>query len=204
MYNTKTAIETSNGTGYMPAGIHDNVSISNIRVDKSPNGNDFLEISFEDEQGRTVTETEWQNKKGLWIKTDEDLQLRDNQQFGRILQVINSIIPKEKQIDAELNTFGEMISWVKDQLTPYIPEKKKLRIKTVYDNKGYITTSHNGIFVEPMDTEKSKIEKLPRDRFERPVIADKETAVDPLTSVNGSTLANPSDSSINKTDDLPF
>lgn len=197
MYSTKNAIESSNGSSYMSAGIHDNVTLTEVKVDKSPNGNDFLEITFTDENGRTVTETEWQNKKGMWIKTDEDLQTRDNQQFGRILQVINAIIPAEKQVDAELNTFVEMITWVKDQLIPYIPENKKLRIKTVYDNKGYITTSHNGVFVESMSVTTSKIEKLPRDRFERPVIADAERTSDPL-----STPATPDDTK--KTDDLPF
>lgn len=197
MYSTKNAIESSNGSSYMSAGIHDNVTLTEVKVDKSPNGNDFLEITFTDENGRTVTETEWQNKKGMWIKTDEDLQTRDNQQFGRILQVINAIIPAEKQVDAELNTFVEMITWVKDQLIPYIPENKKLRIKTVYDNKGYITTSHNGVFVESMSVTTSKIEKLPRDRFERPVIADAERTSDPL-----STPTTPDDTK--KTDDLPF
>lgn len=197
MYSTKNAIESSNGSSYMSAGIHDNVTLTEVKVDKSPNGNDFLEITFTDENGRTVTETEWQNKKGMWIKTDEDLQTRDNQQFGRILQVINAIIPAEKQVDAELNTFIEMITWVRDQLIPYIPENKKLRIKTVYDNRGYITTSHNGVFVESMSVTTSKIEKLPRDRFERPVIADAERTSDPL-----STPATPDDTK--KTDDLPF
>jgi len=197
MYSTKNAIESSNGSSYMSAGIHDNVTLTEVKVDKSPNGNDFLEITFTDENGRTVTETEWQNKKGMWIKTDEDLQTRDNQQFGRILQVINAIIPAEKQVDAELNTFVEMITWVKDQLIPYIPENKKLRIKTVYDNRGYITTSHNGVFVESMSVTTSKIEKLPRDRFERPVIADAERTSDPL-----STPTTPDDTK--KTDDLPF
>lgn len=197
MYSTKNAIESSNGSSYMSAGIHDNVTLTEVKVDKSPNGNDFLEITFTDENGRTVTETEWQNKKGMWIKTDEDLQTRDNQQFGRILQVINAIIPAEKQVDAELNTFIEMITWVRDQLIPYIPENKKLRIKTVYDNKGYITTSHNGVFVESMSVTTSKIEKLPRDRFERPVIADAERTSDPL-----STPTTPDDTK--KTDDLPF
>ena len=197
MYSTKNAIESSNGSSYMSAGIHDNVTLTEVKVDKSPNGNDFLELTFTDENGRTVTETEWQNKKGMWIKTDEDLQTRDNQQVGRILQVINAIIPAEKQVDAELNTFVEMITWVKDQLIPYIPENKKLRIKTVYDNKGYITTSHNGVFVESMSVTTSKIEKLPRDRFERPVIADAERTSDPL-----STPTTPDDTK--KTDDLPF
>ena len=197
MYSTKNAIESSNGSSYMSAGIHDNVTLTEVKVDKSPNGNDFLEITFTDENGRTVTETEWQNKKGMWIKTGEDLQTRDNQQFGRILQVINAIIPAEKQVDAELNTFIEMITWVRDQLIPYIPENKKLRIKTVYDNKGYITTSHNGVFVESMSVTTSKIEKLPRDRFERPVIADAERTSDPL-----STPTTPDDTK--KTDDLPF
>ena len=47
MYNTKEAIAQSNNESkYLSAGIHDNVSLSSVRVDKSPTGNAFLESGF--------------------------------------------------------------------------------------------------------------------------------------------------------------
>ena len=55
MYSTKNAVESSNGSSYMAAGIHDNVTISSVKTDKSPNGNEFLEITFVDKDGDIVT-----------------------------------------------------------------------------------------------------------------------------------------------------
>ncbi|MBO5630743.1 MAG: hypothetical protein J5965_16890, partial [Aeriscardovia sp.] len=89
MYSTKTATtnnEEFNGS-YMPVGINENVTLKEVNVNKTENGRDFLEIIFENEAGQTATMTEWKNEKNMWIKTDEDLQKRDDQQFGRILQV---------------------------------------------------------------------------------------------------------------------
>ena len=52
-----------------------------------------------------------------------------------------------------------------------------------------------------MDVTQTEIEKLPRDRFERPVVADQEPSTDPL-AVPTST-STPESSSENK-DILPF
>ena len=75
-----------------------------------------------------------------------------------------------------------MINWVTSKLTPVIANKTKLRLKVVYDKKGYTTISKNGIFVEPMTVESSQIKKFARDLFERPVQADNEASADPLTN----------------------
>ena len=94
MYSTKTA--TVNATeftsSYMPVGINENITLKEVNVNKTQNGRDFLEIIFENEHGQTATMTEWKNEKNMWIKTDEDLQRRDDAQFGRILQVIDSAV----------------------------------------------------------------------------------------------------------------
>ena len=82
-----------------------------------------------------------------------------------------------------------------------IATNKLLRLKIVYNNSGYTTTSHNGIFIEPMDVTQTEIEKLPRDRFERPVVADQEPSTDPL-AVPTSTSTPESTSENN--DNLPF
>ena len=200
MYSTKQAIKSANTSKYMSAGIKDNVKLAEVRVDKSPNGNDFIEITFSDEDGRTVTMTEWKNKINSWIKDEADLQKNDDKQFGRILQILSCFYPDEA-LQVELDSFNSMINWVNTMLGNVIATNKPLRLKIVYNNSGYTTTSHNGIFIEPMDVAQTEIEKLPRDRFERPVVADQESPADPL-AVPTST-STPESNSENK-DNLPF
>ncbi len=197
MYNTKTATINDQEfvSSYMDAGIHDNVTLKEVNVKKSPTGKDFLEIVFEDSEGKTATMTEWKNEKNMWIKTDEDLQHRDDLQFGRIMQIINCYT---SSAEGEFNTFAEMINWVKQTLDPMISSKKLLRLKTNYDKNNYVRVSTNGIFIEPMDVEKTQIKKFARDNFEKQVVADVET--------NTSDPFSPSNEAISESgaDDLPF
>lgn len=199
MFNTKNAVITnteSNGN-YMPAGINENVHLKEVNVNVSPTGLDFLEIVFENKDGQTVSMSEWQNKKGLYTKTDEDLQRADDRQFGRLIQIINCFYPTIE--DVELNSFKEMITWVKNKLDPMIATQKELRLKAVFDKNNYVTVSKNGIFVEPMTVDKkdSQIKKFSRDNFERTIVADKETSNDPLT---GKSTPDTGEGA----DDLPF
>lgn len=200
MYSTKTATTNNQEfTGsYMPVGINENITLKEVNVSKTQNGRDFLEIIFENELGQTATLTEWKNEKNMWIKTDEELQNRDNVQFGRICQIIDCFY--ENRPDVELNTFTEMINWVKDILDPYIPQKKKLRLKVNYDKKGYTRVSQLGIFVEKMETSDSQIKLFKNDLMERPVSADVETN-DPL---NVPPTVTPDAVNNNNIDGLPF
>ena len=197
MYSTKTAT-TSNEeftSSYMPVGINENVTLKEVNVNKTPQGRDFLEIIFENENGQTATMTEWKNEKNMWIVTDEDLQRRDNQQFGRILQVIDSV--KGGHNDFEGSSFVEMINWVKSCLSD--GDSNSLRLKVVYDKKGFTKVSSLGIFVEPMSVTESQIKLWKNDLLERPIVADKEPAADPL-----SVAATPVTETQTGADDLPF
>jgi hypothetical protein len=183
MYSTKTAVFSSDNN-YLPAGINNDVTLKEVNVKTTPNGIDYLEIIFQ-KDGNTAPMTEWQNKKSAWVKTDEDLQYRDNLQFGRILQVINAICD-EPVGDVELNDFSSMIKWVKNTLSPKINAQKLLRLKVVYDKNGFIKVSSNGKFIEPMDVkqEDSKIVITGRDTVVKPEIkVDKEEVVE-LPKVN--------------------
>lgn len=198
MYNTNTAI-TSNDefvSSYMPAGINENVFLKSVEAKKSPTGKDFLEITFENNEGQTAQMSEWKNEKTMWVKTDEDLQRRDNLQFGRIMQIINCYFPK---IEGEFNTFKEMIDWVQNTLSPMVATKKALRLKVIYDKNNYTQVSKNGIFVEPMDKAETEIKKFARDNFERQVVADVETSTDPLA-----TTSTVDSTQVSGSDDLPF
>ena len=195
MYSTKTATTNNNefNSSYMPVGINENVILKEVNVNKSPNGRDFLEIIFENEQGQIASMTEWKNEKNMWIKTDEDLQNRDNQQFGRLLQIIDAV--KGNHFDFEGNSFVEMINWVKTQLMT--GDGNTLRLKVVYDKKGFTKVSSLGIFVEPMGVEQSQIKLWKNDLLERPIVADKED--DPL-AINST----PDTETQTGADDLPF
>ena len=200
MYSTKTAT-TSNTeftSSYMPVGINENITLKEVNVNKSPQGLDFLEIIFQNSEGQTVTMTEWKNTKNMWIKTDEDLQRRDNQQFGRILQVIDAV--KGSHGDFEGSSFIEMITWAKACLAG---DGKNVRLKVIYDKKGYTTVSKNGIFIESMDVAESQIKLWKNDLLERPVQADVEKPVDPLGSPNIGVSA-PVTADSTGADDLPF
>lgn len=197
MFSTKTAVFDSSNK-YMNAGINDNVTLKEVNVLKSPNGRDYIEIIFEDANGAIASLTEWKNEKNMWIKTDEELQRRDNQQFGRMLQILKCYF--ETIEDVELNTFVDMITWVKSKLDTVISGKKLLRLKTTYDNKGFIRVSTYGIFVEPMDIEETQIVLTGRDKTTRPEIkVDDEKSTDPLGNATpDNTIAE------DKKDDLPF
>ena len=198
MYSTKTA--TTNNTefssSYMPVGINENVTLKEVNVNKTQNGRDFLEIIFENEQDQTATMTEWKNEKNMWIKTDEDLQRRDDAQFGRILQVVDAVLGQHPEFEG--SSFVEMINWVKTILELEKEEKTKLRLKVVYDKNGYTKVSNLGVFVEPMSITESQIKLWKNDLLERPVQPDKED--DPL----GTTTAPVTADSNTGADDLPF
>lgn len=181
MYNTKTATINNEefNSNYIPVGINDNITLKEVSVEKSSQGKDFLHVTFENEAGQTAEFTEWKNEKNMWIKTDADLQNKDNQQFGRIIQLINCFTTTP---DVEINSFDEMIKWVKGILDPFIKDKKKLRLKVIYNKNGYTQVSKYGTYVEPMDVTESQIKLFKNDLLERPVKADAEKPADPLAT----------------------
>lgn len=205
MYSTKTA--TTNNTefnsSYMPVGINENVTLNAVNVMKSPQGRDYIEFVFTNAEGQTASFTEWKNEKNMWIKTDEDLQRRDDQQFGRILQVINCFYENAPEFEGE--NFVEMINWVKTTLDNVKEtaewNKYPLRLKVVYDKNGYTRVSSLGTFVEPMSIEQSQIKLWKKDLLERPVVADNETTADPFAAPVG---ASTSVTETTGADDLPF
>ena len=201
MYNTKTATINNEefNSNYIPVGINDNITLKEVSVEKSPQGKDFLRVTFENEAGQTAEFTEWKNEKNMWIKTDADLQNKDNQQFGRIIQLINCFTTTP---DVEINSFDEMIKWVKSILDPFIKDKKNLRLKVTYNKNGYTQVSKYGTYVEPMDVTESQIKLFKNDLLERPVKADAEKPADPLAT-NPIKVDTPV-TETNNVDELPF
>lgn len=198
MYSTKTATTNNQefNSSYMPVGINENVTLKDVTVEKSPTQKDFIRIVFENADGQTAEMTEWKNEKNMWIKTDEDLQNRDDQQFGRLLQILDAV--KGGHNDFEGSSFLEMITWVKDCLKD--GNNNPVRLKVVYDKKGFTKVSTLGVFIESMSNLGSQIKLWKNDLLERPVQADKEPENDPLASNSAPVTAD----SNTGADDLPF
>ena len=184
---------------YLEAGIHDNVKFVSARVDKSINGNIFIEFKFEKDE-QTMTHTEWESTKKP-MESEEDFQNRANRQVKRILQILSCFYPKEALVFAG-SSFNEFANWVVNLLNA-ANKDILLRVKIVYNNKGYTTLPNycKFTFIEPMNLPEgqvSKITELNIDVFVRPITADKETTdVNPLDKVDKGVADT-------QNDDLPF
>lgn len=200
IYSTELANQIQESKNkYLEAGIHDNVKFVSARVDKSINGNIFIEFKFEKDE-QTMTHTEWESTKKP-MESEEDFQNRANRQVKRILQILSCFYPKEALVFAG-SSFSEFANWVVNLLNA-ANKNILLRVKIVYNNKGYTTLPNycKFTFIEPMNLPEgqvSKITELNIDVFVRPITADKETTdVNPLDKVDKGVADT-------QNDDLPF
>ncbi len=200
IYSTELANQIQESKNkYLEAGIHDNVKFVSARVDKSINGNIFIEFKFEKDE-QTMTHTEWESTKKP-MESEEDFQNRANRQVKRILQILSCFYPKEALVFAG-SSFNEFANWVVNLLNA-ANKDILLRVKIVYNNKGYTTLPNycKFTFIEPMNLPEgqvSKITELNIDVFVRPITADKEiTDVNPLDKVDKGVADT-------QNDDLPF
>ena len=195
MYSKERAQQVAkNDIKYIPAGIQENVALKSARVATSPNGNIYLEIAFE-KDGATLIQTEWKPTKSPTM-TDEDLQKREDNQFSRMMQILYCFF-KDEELIFNASTFEGWAQEVADYLNR-ADKTKLLRVKVVFNQKGYtsLPTYAKYTFIEPMTVSKenSAIVQLGIDNFTRPIVADKEKPVDPLSTTE----------EVEKSDDLPF
>lgn len=163
---------------YLGAGIHDNVKLTNVRVDESVQGNKFIEFTFTDDIGRSMTHTEWEPTLGPNM-TENDLQAKCDNQFKRIDQILECFYPNEEDRMFTGSSFADFANWILYMLNK-ADRETLLRIKAVYNQRGYVTLPRYAkyTFIEPMskvNEGKSVITKLNIDDFEKPIVADDET-----------------------------
>lgn len=177
IFSTELAnkIETLNSSKYLEAGIHDNVTLVSARAATSVNGNKFLEIKFE-KDGKELTHTEWEPTPNPSL-SNEDNQKKATNQVSRIMQILKCFYPKELLVFSG-SSYQDFINWVVTLLNS-ADKSKLLKVKIVYNNKGYTTLPNYAkfTFIEPMNLpegETSKIVELGIDVFTRPIVADKE------------------------------
>lgn len=202
MYSKERAQQiTKNDVKFIPAGIHENVQLKNARLAESPTGNKFLEIVFE-KDGATLTQTEWKPTKFEGMD-DNALQKKEDTQFSRMMQILLCFYTDE-QLVFNCSTFEEFATEVANYLNN-ADKSKLLRVKIVYNNKGYTTLPSYAkyTFIEPMilpEGQTTAIAKLGIDNFEKPVIADVET---PVVSLDAE-VKNETFSTGSNENDLPF
>ena len=203
MYSKERAVAIAkNDIRFIPVGINENVTLKSAKLDKSPNGNSYLEIVFE-KDGATLSQTEWKPTK-FDTMSDEDLQKKVDTQFSRMMQILLCFYTDEQFI-FNGTTFEAFAKEVVDYLNN-ADKTKLLKVKVVYNNKGYTTLPNYAkyTFIEPMTLEqdkKSAIVELSIDNFVKPVIADKEPVV---TGVASSLSLNAMGAQTAVSSDLPF
>lgn len=188
MYSKERAQRiVKNDVKFIPAGIHENVTLKSARVAESPTGLKFLEIVFE-KNGATLTQTEWKPTKFEGMD-DSALQKKEDTQFSRMMQILLCWYS-----DEELVFNGTSFEEFSQEVVNYLnnaDKSKKLRVKIVYNDKGYTTLPSYAryTFIEPMvlpEGQTSSITELRIDNFTKPVVADTETPVANLTSISTS------------------
>jgi hypothetical protein len=188
MYSKERAQQiVKNDVKFIPAGIHENVTLKSARVAESPTGLKFLEIVFE-KNGATLTQTEWKPTKFEGMD-DSTLQKKEDTQFSRMMQILLCWYSDE-QLVFNGTSFEEFSQEVVNYLNN-ADKSKKLRVKIVYNDKGYTTLPSYAryTFIEPMvlpEGQTSSITELRIDNFTKPVVADTETPVANLTSISTS------------------
>lgn len=188
MYSKERAQQiVKNDVRFIPAGIHENVTLKSARVAESPTGLKFLEIVFE-KNGATLTQTEWKPTKFEGMD-DSALQKKEDTQFSRMMQILLCWYSDE-QLVFNGTSFEEFSQEVVNYLNN-ADKSKKLRVKIVYNDKGYTTLPSYAryTFIEPMvlpEGQTSSITELRIDNFTKPVVADTETPVANLTSISTS------------------
>lgn len=191
---------------FIPAGIHENIVLDSARIDKSPNGNSFIEILFKNGETATLTQTEWKPSK-INDMTDADVQKKEDTQFSRMMQILLCFYTDE-QLVFNGSSFEEFAKEVVDYLNN-ADKSKLLRVKIVYNDKGYTTLPSYAkyTFIEPMilpEGKTSSIIELGIDNFTKPVVADKEAKVATLTGASATFTSNYTSTSTSDPNGLLF
>lgn len=157
---------------YVDVGIHDDMELTEIKVDTSPKGNNFMAFTFTAPDGRVLTKTEWQPTG----PEDDVLLKKAHNQTKRIKHIMTKFMAEEHtRIEYDTDQWVKYASTVKAKLDA-VKAGVKIRLKAVYDNQNYVTLPNYTPFIERMDTGKTTliiqtIDKLTKD------VADTESNV---------------------------
>ena len=202
VFKVDDKIESKNNNAtYLDAGIHENIELVDLSMAVSPTGKDYITITFTSEDGNKLVKTEWKptisgdQGHDILISKCENQSLR----FRHIMKVFME--ESQTELDYNYNNWADYVRLVKVKLDPVIGTTK-VRIKAVFDNKGYVSLPNYRPFIESMaiPAADSKIKIGSGDRMIRPT-GDKEVRVsDPFKTTTGNEM--PAPTAVKN--DLPF
>lgn len=226
MYTIDTEVlKPSSTQTYISSGIENNVELS-ARADISTSGKPYLELMYINDSNQNVKRTEWEvnalpivaecspKQKDMLVTIAErngnvpleearEIWLKNKQraQMSRIIYAASFVVPEEELKGLSFNTFNEFVTFVANKINER-SKGVKLRVKFVYDNKGYVNTpdyvSSTTPWIESMTVseEDSKIKILPNDVMVRtqPAGISAPRTTSPLETSTGQAV----------TGDMPF
>ena len=136
---------------YLSSGIVDDITISEVKYEKSPNGNKYISVTLSKDEA-TVNMTIWESKKFSSQETDAYLQKKCYTVMGRLQQIVKAYYPvNDPATECEVATFDDLANWFINAINNR-DKSKLVRIKIVYDNKGFLSlpTYAKYTFIEPM------------------------------------------------------
>ena len=202
MYSTVEAKKFNQSVSkFMSGGINKDVTLSKYRFDVSPSGKRFIELTFENINGQTVTKTEWEPLK--WEgETDDKFRAKQMNYTARLSQTLDCFFDNK---EFSGSSYEDLANWFIASLNE-ADKTKKLNVKVVYNKDGYPTlpTYSKYTFIEPAEKPETwtgkPLEIMGIDQITRPVIADQVTAdqnpflAAAITTTTGPTFVAPSTS----------
>jgi len=210
LYSMDDSVQVSKGQSYIPPGVHENVELIEVKYGVSKNNNEFFAVTVKDDKGRTVTGTEWPTifdrakdtiRDGKVIRTKEENYINTvNDQKSRIKQILSVFLPEVPNYT--VSSWKEFIQKAIELLGDSY-KGKKVRIKSIYDYKGFVVLATKGIFIEPMSVGKadSKISDPTASEMNRPQANKEVLETNPL-GVENTQIDTVPDNKIS--DEIPF
>jgi hypothetical protein len=169
MYNVTQELPSEQKTGFIDAGIHENLVITNVRYEKKDTGTEFIAFDFlNPETGEIGSHTEYKAK----ANNPEDLVKKEMNQMSRLKQIALCFINKEQFVFSAIS-FEDFANKVISSLGDNY-KGVKIRAKFVYSGNSNYTSLPNmwqARFIERMDNngnygeslQKTKIKILSKD-----------------------------------------
>jgi hypothetical protein len=205
-----STINPSNTKTYVQGGIQDNLKLVEVKFQTvESTGNQFLAFKWENQQGNPLNYTFWQPKpsKPIEAMSAEEKRVFLEFKVGYPMGILRQLIEVYKgKIDWDkenlsTNTFKEFADKIVALLGDSYKDKL-VRIKVVYDNKGFTTLPKDPKFpfIESMD--------VPKEDTSIQIIEGKDVIVRPQmkgdVEIKEENPLNETFTAPTKTDEIPF
>lgn len=133
---------------FMEPGIHENVEMTEVKYDVSEKGTEFLAFSFQDENGKSLSHTEYK----VTATDPKILVTRTGNQKSRVKHIAKRFVEEDK-LNFKATSFKDWAEKIVALLNGNF-KGKKVRVKIVYGRNNYTTFPPYVPFIESMDVPK--------------------------------------------------